>query len=409
LRPRGAQIIGVFIVALLGSAAYHADASAALRLLAPRDDAVVSRPPLLRWTAVSAATHYNVQLWRGNRKVLSRWPDRPRLQLHRSWHFRGRSYRLSSARYRWYVWPGFRWGYGSYRRRDFIVGRLPANRVRPVIAGEPREGQALTASTGAWRGTRPLRFSYRWLLCRADGSTCTTIPGATSATLLLGPEDIDATVRVVVTATNLAGSRSAASAATAVVLPARPVSVSAPTLAGGFQEGRLVTATPGRWQSSRPVRFTFRWTRCEQGRRQCHAIAGARAAGYILRRADFGERVRVIVLAVNSGGATEAASALSPVVGRVIVGTPAGELLRGTVGADVLRARAGRDRVVGGFGPDRLVGGRGNDLLIAAVGDDIVYARDGRSDRVSCGRGDDVAFVDRQDRARRGCESVRAR
>jgi Ca2+-binding RTX toxin-like protein len=115
------------------------------------------------------------------------------------------------------------------------------------------------------------------------------------------------------------------------------------------------------------------------------------------------------VQVVNSGGAAEAASALSPVVGRVFAGTPAGDVLRGTVGADVLRAGAGGDRVVGGFGPDRLVGGRGNDLLIAAGGDDIVYARDGMSDRVSCGRGDDVAFVDRRDRVGGGCESVRAR
>jgi hypothetical protein len=409
LRAWRARIVSVFVVALLGFTPFPTDASAALRLLSPRDDAVVSRPPLLRWSAVSSATHYNVQLWRGNRKVLSRWPERPRLQLQWSWRFRGRSYRLSAARYRWYVWPGYAWGYGSYQHRDFIIGRPPANRARPVIVGEPREGHALTVSKGSWRGTRPLRFSYRWLLCRADGSTCTTIAGAASATLLLGPEDIDFTMRVVVTARNLTGSRSTTSAATAVVLPARPVPVSAPVLAGGFQQGRLVTATTGLWQSSRPLRFSFRWTRCERGRQQCRTIAGARAAGYLLRRADFTERVRVIVRAVNSGGAAEARSALSPVVGRVFVGTPAGELLRGTVGADILRARAGGDRVVGGFGPDRLFGGRGVDLLVGAGGNDIVYARDGDSDRVSCGRGDDVAFVDRRDRVRRGCESVRTR
>jgi hypothetical protein len=409
LRARPAGIVAVFVVALLGFTPLPTDASAALRLLSPPDDAVVSRPPLLRWSAVSAATHYNVQLWRGNRKVLSRWPDRPRLQLHRSWRFHGRSYRLSPARYRWYVWPGYRWGYGDFRRRDFIIGRLPANRVKPVITGEPREGRSLTTSTGSWTGTRPLRFSYRWLLCRTDASTCTTIPGATSATLLLGPEEIDSTVRAVVTATNLAGSRSTTSAMTAVVLPAPPAPVSAPRLAGAFQRGGLVTATTGRWQSSRPVRYLFRWLRCERGRQQCHAITRARAGAYLLRPADFGQRVRVIVQASNSGGAREAASALSPVVGRVLVGTTAADVLRGTVGADILRARAGGDRVLGGWGPDRLSGGGGSDVLVAGGGDDLVYARDGRSDRVSCGRGDDVAFVDRRDRVRRGCESIRAR
>jgi RTX calcium-binding nonapeptide repeat (4 copies) len=409
LRARRARIVSVFVVALLGFTLLPTGASAAHRLLAPPDDAVVSRPPVLRWSAVSAATYYNVQLWRGNRKVLSRWPARPRLQLGRSWRFHGRWYSLSPARYRWYVWPGYRWGYGHYRRRDFIVGRPPASRVKPVIAGEPREGRSLRASTGSWTGTRPLRFSYRWLLCRTDGSTCTTIAGATSATLLLGPEEIDSTVRVVVTATNLVGSRSTTSAMTAVVLSAPPVPLSAPMLAGAYQQGGLVTATTGLWQSSRPVRYFFRWLRCEPGRLQCHAITRARAGAYLLRPADFGQRMRVIVRASNSGGAAEAASALSPLVGRVLVGTSAPDVLRGTVGADILRARAGGDRVFGGWGPDRLYGGWGSDLLVAAGGRDIVYARDRSSDRVSCGRGEDVAFVDRRDRVRRGCESVRAR
>jgi RTX calcium-binding nonapeptide repeat (4 copies) len=409
LRARPAGIAGVFVVALLGFTPFPTDASAALRLLSPPDDAVVSRPPVLRWSTVSAATHYNVQLWRGNRKLLSRWPERPRLELHRSWSFHGRSYRLSPARYRWYVWPGYPRGYGDFRRRDFIIGRPPANRVKPVIAGEPREGRSLRVSTGSWTGTRPLRFSYRWLLCRPDTSPCTAIAGATSATLLLGPEEIDSTVRAVVTATNLAGSRSTTSAMTAVVLPAPPAPVSAPRLVGAFQRGGLVTATTGRWQSSRPVRYLFRWLRCERGRQQCHAITRARAGAYVLRPADFGQRVRVIVQASNSGGAREAASALSPVIGRVFVGTTAADVLRGTVGADILRARAGADRVLGGWGPDRLSGGGGSDVLVAGGGDDLVYARDGSSDRVSCGWGDDVAFVDRQDRVRRGCESVRPR
>jgi hypothetical protein len=409
LRARRARIVGVGVVALLGFTLLPTDASAALRLRSPRDDAVVSRPPLLRWTAVPAATHYNVQLWRGNRKVLSRWPARPHLQLHRSWRYHGRRYSLRPARYRWYVWPGYSWGYGGYRRRDFTIGRPPANRVRPVIAGESREGRTLTASTGSWTGMRPLRFSYRWLLCRADGSTCTTIAGATSPTLVLGPEEIDSAVRVVVTAMNLAGWRSTTSAMTAVILPAPPVAVSAPRLAGAFQQGGLITATTGRWQSSRPVTYLFRWLRCERGRLQCHAITRARTAGYLLRLADFTHRLRVIVKAVNSGGAAEAASALSPAVGRVFVGTKASDVLRGTVGADILRARAGGDRVFGGWGPDRLSGGGGIDDLDAAGGDDVVFARDGSSDRVLCGRGDDVAFVDRRDRVRRGCESVRAR
>lgn len=226
--------------------------------------------------------------------------------------------------------------------------------------------------------------------------------------LLLGVADIDSTVRVAVTATNVAGSRSIASAKTELVLAAPPAAVSMPTLAGAFQQGGLVTAATGRWQSSRPVTYSFRWERCERGRLVCRTIRGARVAGYLLRPADFTQRVRVIVRAVNSGGSAEAASAVSPVVGRVFVGTAARDVLQGTIGADLLRAHAGDDRVLGGPGRDRLNGGVGVDDLEAGAGNDVVFAHDRRADRVACGRGNDVAVVDRRDRVARSCESVRA-
>jgi hypothetical protein len=74
--------------------------------------------PLLRWRRARGADYYNVQIFRHGRKILSAWPRRPRLQLKRSWTFRGDRYRLTSDRYRWYVWPG----YG--RRSDRRYGRL---------------------------------------------------------------------------------------------------------------------------------------------------------------------------------------------------------------------------------------------------------------------------------------------
>jgi hypothetical protein len=398
----------VSVAALFGLTLFAASASADLRLLSPRADSILSRPPLLRWTGVSAATYYNVQLWRGNRKVLSRWPARPRFQLHRSWRYQGRLYSLRPAHYRWYVWPGYQWGYGRYRSRDFILGRLPANIAPPVTVGEPREGRALKSSTGSWTGTRPLSLSYRWLRCASDGSACDAIAGATSATLLLGASDIDSTMRVVVTATNLAGSRATVSAMTGVVLPAPPVAVSPPMVTGAFQQGGLVTATTGSWQSSRPVRYSFRWTRCERAGPVCRPISRATVAGYLLRLADFKQRVRVVVRAVNTGGATEAASAVSRVVGRLFVGSAGPDVLEGTIGADVIRARAGDDRVFGGAGRDRLRGGLGVDRIAAGSGNDVVFVRDGRADRVACGPGKDIAVVDKRDRVGRGCETVRA-
>lgn len=88
------------------------------RLLGPRRGARITRPPLLRWKRVAHARYYNVQLFRGDRKILSAWPRRPRLHLHRTWRFNGHRQRMRAGTYRWYVWPG----YGRRSRRDY--GRL---------------------------------------------------------------------------------------------------------------------------------------------------------------------------------------------------------------------------------------------------------------------------------------------
>jgi hypothetical protein len=89
--------------------------------LRPRAGASASSPPLLRWTRVTNATYYNVQLYRdntgapadaaqpppGSEKILSQWPRKPQFRLRRSWNFGGHRRRLSPGRYRWYVWAGY--------------------------------------------------------------------------------------------------------------------------------------------------------------------------------------------------------------------------------------------------------------------------------------------------------------
>lgn len=63
-------------------------------------------PPVLGWRKVRGARYYNVQIFRGGKKVLSRWPARPRLRLHRRWRFNGKR-RLARGTYAWYVWAGY--------------------------------------------------------------------------------------------------------------------------------------------------------------------------------------------------------------------------------------------------------------------------------------------------------------
>jgi hypothetical protein len=79
----------------------------------------LSKPPELRWKTVKGARYYNVQIFRGERKILSAWPRRARMRVRGTWLYRGKRQRLVAGRYRWYVWAGF--------------GRLGARRYGPLL------------------------------------------------------------------------------------------------------------------------------------------------------------------------------------------------------------------------------------------------------------------------------------
>lgn len=104
-----------YVVTLIDQADNRsADAASAVptssSLLLPARGAHVRRAPLLVWKPVRRASYYNAQLFHGNRKLLTRWPRVPRLQL--------RS--LAAGHYCWYVWPAF--GKRSERRYGHLLG-----------------------------------------------------------------------------------------------------------------------------------------------------------------------------------------------------------------------------------------------------------------------------------------------
>jgi hypothetical protein len=74
-------------------------------LYGPAPGATLRLPPTLRWQAVKGARFYNVQLYRGSKKILSAWPKTASLRLATSWSFAGKRQRLVPGLYRWYVWP----------------------------------------------------------------------------------------------------------------------------------------------------------------------------------------------------------------------------------------------------------------------------------------------------------------
>ncbi len=74
----------------------------------------------LAWVAAPGARYYNVQLFRGGKKLLSTWPLTTSLALPRHWVHDGKTYSLKPGTYHWYVWPGI--GARSASRYGAMLG-----------------------------------------------------------------------------------------------------------------------------------------------------------------------------------------------------------------------------------------------------------------------------------------------
>jgi len=194
-----------------------------------------------------------------------------------------------------------------------LAAIAPANTVLPSISGVAQQTLTLSASTGTWSGTAAT-YSYAWQRCGPKGAGCVPIAGATAATYLLGAADVAHTLRVTVTATNGAGTASATSARTAVVVAlAPPTNVALPSISGVAQQGQTLSASTGTW-SGNPTGFSYAWLRCGKKGGGCVAIAGATSATYLVGAADVGYTLRVTVTATNPAGPTAATSARTALV-----------------------------------------------------------------------------------------------
>lgn len=92
----------------------------------------------------------------------------------------------------------------------------PRNTARPTISGTPTVGEELTATNGAWTGG-VRTFAFAWQRCDDAGANCVAVAGATGRTYGVRAADVGRTLRVEVTARNLAGATSVTSDRTNVV------------------------------------------------------------------------------------------------------------------------------------------------------------------------------------------------
>jgi hypothetical protein len=188
----------------------------------------------------------------------------------------------------------------------------PANTSVPTITGAARLGATDTASVGNW--TPAASFSYDWQRGNASGGYH-DIAGATSASYTLQPADVGLLLQVIVTATNVDGTASGTSAATATVAapPQNTVAPVAPT--GTLMEADTLTAASGTWDTPSAT-FAYAWLRCPAAATSVTASCAqvGSGPGYALVDADVGSSIGVSVTAFSAGGQTTVDSALTAAI-----------------------------------------------------------------------------------------------
>ena len=125
-----------------------------------------------------------------------------------------------------------------------FIPLLPAISSSATISGTNTFNQVLTSTTGVWNNT-PSSYTYQWLRAATLGGSYSIISGATSSTYTLASADVGQFIKVAVTASNLGGSTTDTSTATAVITAA--TSSTSVSLAVGnlyYRTAKLITATP---------------------------------------------------------------------------------------------------------------------------------------------------------------------
>ena len=191
----------------------------------------------------------------------------------------------------------------------------PTDLFAPAVEGALTEGDTLTAAPGTWYGSEPISYAYQWQRCNEEDEECSNISGATGETYMLAEADVSATIRVIVTASNSAGSESVESPTSETVDAPGPPATSdeGPAIRGEGQVGQHLFAENGSWTGSRPLTYAYRWERCSASGETCTAIAGATAPTYTPASEDANHTLRLAVTAENTLGHTAALTPTVPV------------------------------------------------------------------------------------------------
>ena len=119
----------------------------------------------------------------------------------------------------------------------------PVNSAVPTISGTTTFGETLTSTTGTWSNT-PTSYGYQWSRSATSGGSYISIPSATNSTYRLVAADVGQYLKVTVTASNVSGSATATSVATAQIAKATPTFSSWSNVTKTFGDANYTVTAP---------------------------------------------------------------------------------------------------------------------------------------------------------------------
>ncbi len=187
-----------------------------------------------------------------------------------------------------------------------VPAGAPSGTAAPSVSGALRAGQTLTASPGKWSPSAT-SYAYQWQRSTNGTASWSNIAGATSTSYVSGAADVNASLRVLVTAANNNGQSTAPSAQVGPI-SGLPYNTAVPAVTGTATRGLVLTAGAGSW-SPAASSYAYQWQRSTNAGATWTSIAGVSGSSYTLAVADESAEIRVLVTAINPYGQTVAASA----------------------------------------------------------------------------------------------------
>lgn len=198
-----------------------------------------------------------------------------------------------------------------------------------AVTGTSAVGYTLTGASSGWSGFPMPTVSYQWYNCVNAGvpansvpADCAAISGATNLTYVPVSTDVNNFLRLVATATSVAGVTTQMTAAQFVGMAPDATFIERTTAPAGFIPiGTTITQFADQWDAVPAATVTNAWYRCsstggavEVVPADCTLITGATGTTYKTTQSDVGSYVRGAQIATNSVGTT---TALSPTAGYV--------------------------------------------------------------------------------------------